>query len=199
MKSLALPVLLALSALAGPVAAWTVPGSAEAELHSGKAWAEVQPAPGGLALIHGAVDIPAPAKTVWRVMNDCRLLPRLITTTIGCRVLQADPAHHTDVRETVTRGSLFLPTLHNVVREDFQPYSSIRFAKAGGDLKAEQGEWRLEPIDGGAGTRVVYENLVGADIVAPAGLVRTGMRRDTAKVLGNLRRESLAAAKSAGA
>lgn len=196
MRSLAVLLLCSLCGFAAHAGAWAVPGSAETDLHNGKAWAEVRSAPNGLALIHAAIDIPAPAKTVWLVMNDCRLLPRLITSTIGCRVLQADPARLTDVRETVTRGNFFLPTLHNVVREDFQPFSLIRFAKAGGDLKAEQGEWRLLPIDGGAGTRVVYENLVGADILAPASLVRVGMRRDTAKVLGNLRRESMAAAKS---
>ena len=47
----------------------------------------------------------------------------------------------------------------------------------------------------GAGTRVIYVNLVAANILAaPASLVREGMRKDTAKVLVNLRRESLAVA-----
>jgi hypothetical protein len=87
--------------------------------------------------------------------------------------------------------------MHNVVRVDLQPYTLMRFKKAGGDLKVEQGEWRFEALDGGAGTRVIYENLLNADIAAPAPLVRAGMRRDTAKVMMNLRRECVAAAKPA--
>jgi hypothetical protein len=41
---------------------------------------------------------------------------------------------------------------------------------------------------------VIYENLVSADIMAPAPLVRAGMRKDVAKVMINLKRESIAGA-----
>jgi hypothetical protein len=113
---------------------------------------------------------------------------------IDCRILQGDAGRGGwDVRETVTKGGLFIPTIHNVYRSDYQPYSLIRFRKAGGDLRVEEGEWRLEALNGGAGTRVIYVNLVAANILAPAPLVREGLRRDTAKVLANLRRESLSA------
>ena len=98
------------------------------------------------------------------------------------------------MRETVTKGNLIVPTIHNVVREELQPYTVIKFQKAGGDLREEQGEWRLVALQGGAGTRVIYENLVSADIMAPAPLVRAGMRKDVAKVMINLKRESIAGA-----
>jgi hypothetical protein len=90
-----------------------------------------------------------------------------------------------------------MPTVHNVFRSDYQPYSVIRFRKAGGDLKVEDGEWLLQPLNGGTATRVIYINHVDANILAPAALVRAVMRRDTPKVMVNLRRESLAAAKRA--
>ncbi len=91
-----------------------------------------------------------------------------------------------DVREQVTHGGLFTPTIHNVYRSDYQPFSVIRFHKAGGDLKAEDGEWRLEPLGAGGGVRVIYINRVAANIWAPAALVRLGLQNDTPKVLMNL-------------
>lgn len=143
-------------------------------------------------MIHAAIDIAAPPKTVWVVMNDCRVAPRLVTTLVSCKIVEADPQHHWEVKEQVTRGNVFIPTLRNIVRSDFQPYSVIRFRRAGGDLRIEEGEWRLEPLKGGTETRLLYTNRVAVNILAPAFLVREGMKRDTAKVMVNLRRESLA-------
>jgi uncharacterized protein YndB with AHSA1/START domain len=174
--------------------AWAPTQSQQQALVGGEPVSEVAPADDGAGLIHAAIDIPAPPKTVWEVMRDCNLANRLITSLTSCKVLQNDSAHGWDVRETVTRGNFFVPSIHNVVRSDYQPYSLIRFKKAGGNLKIEEGEWRLEPLNGGAGTRVIYVNLVAADLALPAGLVREGMRKDTAKVMVNLRRESIAAA-----
>jgi hypothetical protein len=183
---------LALSA-SPALLAWSVPDSAANELQGGKAYSEVAPAPNGAVLIHAVVDIPASPKVVWTVMRDCGRAAKLIVTVTSCTITQSDPAHNTDVRETVTRGNLFIPTIHNVVREDFDTYRSIRFQKAGGNLKEEKGEWRLIPLGGGSMTRVIYENQVGADILAPPSLVREAVKHDTAKVMMNLRRECLAA------
>ena len=174
-------------------AAWEPDGPAQATMRADGAWAEVEAQADGVGLIHAAVDIAAPPKLVWRIMTDCRETPKLITSADPCRVLSADPAGAWDVREQVTHGDWIVPTIHNVYRSDYQPYSLIRFHKVGGDLKVEDGEWRLEPLNGGRATRVIYVNRVPADIHAPAGLVRAGLRSDTPKGLLNLRRECLAA------
>jgi len=175
--------------------AWVPTADVQRGLSRGQAWAEVLPDTEGADLIHAAIDIAAPPKTVWAVMTDCRMAPRLITSSTSCKVTHVDQQQGWDVREQVTRGNMFVPTIHNVVREDFQPYSLIRFHKVGGDLAIEEGEWRLLALNGGAGTRVIYINRVAANIVAPAALVRIGMRHDTSKVLVNLRRESQDAAR----
>jgi hypothetical protein len=167
---------------------WTPGAAAQATLASGGAYTDVTGEPGGVGLIHAAIDIAAPPQTVWRVMTDCRETPKLITSADPCRILQQGPGW--DVREQVTHGSLLVPTIRNVYRSDYQPYSLIRFHKVGGDLLVEQGEWRLQPLNGGRGTRVIYINRVAARIMAPAVLVRAGLRSDTPKVLENLRRES---------
>jgi len=167
---------------------WAPGVAAQRMLAKGQAFSEVTAGTDGAGLIHAVIDIDAPPRTVWMVMNDCRLIKKLITSAETCRVLQGDAAQNGwDIKETVTKGNLFIPSIRNVYRSDYQPYTLIRFRKAGGDLKVEQGEWRLESLNNGAGTRVIYENLVAADINLPAPLVREGMRRDTAKVLANLK------------
>jgi len=184
----------ALVLLAGRALAWAPSPSEQQALAGGHAFSEVAAGGDGAGLIHAAIDIPAPPRTVWMVMNDCRYIRRLIASAVDCRTLQGDADKGGwDIKETVTKGNFFIPTIHNIYRSDYQPYSLIRFRKAGGDLRVEEGEWRLEALNNGAGTRVIYVNLVAANIMAPAPLVREGMRRDTAKVLANLRRESMAA------
>lgn len=174
---------------AAPALAWSPDAASQKALVSGKAVSFVAPAPDGAALITAAIDIPAQPKTVWTVMNDCAGMKRIITSMVVCRTLQGDEHGAWAVREQVTKGNLFVPTLHNVVHNDYQPYRLIRFRRAGGDLKIEQGEWRLEPLDGGRATRVIYVNLVATDIPIPAVFIREGLKRDTAKVMVNLRRE----------
>jgi uncharacterized protein YndB with AHSA1/START domain len=191
----ALSAATALAALltATNALAWEPDSAAQATMRSNGAWADVQPAPNGADLIHGAVDIAAPPQLVWRIMTDCRETPKLITSADPCRVLSAGPGGAWDVREQVTHGGFLVPTIHNVYRSDYQPYTAIRFHKVGGDLKEEEGEWRFEALDGGRGTRVLYTNRIAANIMAPASMVRAGLKNDTPKVLLNLKRESLAA------
>jgi len=176
----ALALTLGLTSVA---AAAPVPASAEKTLAAGKAWVTVAPAGEG-AFIHGAIDIAAPPAKVWAVLTDCAQAKRIIANLTVCRVVEKGPGW--DVREQVSQGNMFVPTIRNVVRADYTPHSRIVFRKTGGDLKAMQGEWRLEPR--GKGTRVIYVNRVAADIKLPAEVVRQGMKADCGKVLVNLRK-----------
>jgi hypothetical protein len=191
------PILLLLAplvmAFAPATPNWEPPRDVQRQLVVGKAWADVLPDTNGAWLVRAAIDIPAPPRTVWGVMTDCRLAARLVITVTSCKILSGNQDNGWDIREQVTRGSMFLPEIHNVLRADYQPYAAIRFHRAGGDLKAEDGQWRIEPLAGGAGSRVIYVNRVAMNLVAPAFMVRAGMKRDVPKVLINLRRESIAA------
>jgi hypothetical protein len=195
MKRPTLAVMAALAWLcASPLLAWAPSAQTERSLVGGQAWAEVLPDADGAALIRAAIDIPAPPKVVWSVMTDCRLAGRMIANLVSCKIMRGDQAQGWDVREQITRGNVLLPDLRNVVRSEYQPFSLIKFQRAGGDLRIEDGEWRLLALDGGAATRVIYVNRVAVNILAPAFIVRAGIKHDTPKVLLALRRESLAAA-----
>ncbi len=184
MRKLTLGISLALAVgLSGVAGAAPVPSSAEKTLAAGKPWVVVNPS-GEAASIHGAIDIDASPRQVWAVLIDCAQAKKVITNLTVCRVMEKGAGW--DVREQVSKGNMFVPTIRNVVRADYTPYSRITFRRTGGDLKAMQGEWRLEAR--GKGTRLIYENRVAADIKLPAEVVRAGMKTDCGKVLLNVRR-----------
>jgi hypothetical protein len=175
---------------AGLAHAWEPSAINLGQVKAGRAWAEVAAdGPGATGVIHGMVEIDARPEKVWKVMNDCVMARRMIAGLIVCRIVQTGPGGAWDVREQVTKGNVFMPDLHNTYHNDYTPFSLIRFRRVGGDMKVLHGEWRLVPLDGGARTRVVYENHVEANFAGPAGLVREALRRDTPKVLANLKRE----------
>ena len=182
-------IFTAASLAASAAQAFELTPKAQAALDRGEAYAEVTPDPDGVSgKVSAVIDIEASPARVWKVMTDCATAAKMITNLARCTILSGDIRHGADVREHVTRPSLFLPAMRIVFRSVYEPYSRIRFDRVGGDLKVEQGEWRLQALRGGAATRVFYENRLAVDWAIPKALLREGLRRDTPKVLVNLRR-----------
>ena len=174
------------------VANWSPGPAATPVLQRGQVFIEViGEADNRHGVIHAAIDIAAPRERVWQVMTDCARTPVLMAHST-CRVVSGDIRTGSDVREQVTAGNVLFPSMHNVVRSDYTPYSTLRFRRAGGDFQTLEGEWRLEPINNGAGTRVIYINRLAVNLPIPSPLMREGMRRDVPRMLMNLRREALA-------
>jgi uncharacterized protein YndB with AHSA1/START domain len=172
--------------LSGVARAAPLPAEANKTLKAGLPWITVTLDPDGeAARIHAAIDIPASPERIWKAMTDCSYAAKLVTNVTRCRVLQSGAGW--DIREHVTRGNMLLPTLRNVFRSDYEPYKRIRFRRVDGDLKAMEGEWTMTALDGGGWTRVTYQNRLAAKILAPPVVVRAGLRKDTPKVLVNLR------------
>lgn len=172
-----------------PVAAmaWSPTAGAVATLATGKPWVSVTVDPNrDAALIRAAIDIQAPPEKVWAAMIDCRSAALMVANVSSCRTLSR--GHGWDVREHITRGGPLIPSIRNVFRTDYEPYRRMRFHRVDGDLKTMEGEWGLIPLNGGKATRVTYENHLAVRILAPPALVRAGLRKDTPKVLENLRR-----------
>jgi len=192
-KALAASLAVCVMALPRLALAWDPDGATVQKLRSGDAWAEVLPDTQGAALIHSVVDIQAPPRVVWNVLTDCHLAMKMIGNLERCVVLKGDMRQGWDIREQDTKGNFILPEIHNVVHSDYTPYSLVHFRLAGGDLKIEEGDWRLVSLGGGTWTRVIYINRVKTNIMAPEFLVRAGLKASMPKVLMNLKRESLAA------
>ncbi|MBV9509152.1 MAG: SRPBCC family protein [Caulobacteraceae bacterium] len=164
---------------------------------SAPAQIDVQPDPqGAQGLIHGHIDIDAPPETVWKVVVDCGQAGRLMVGIKSCRVLQSDPAGRWDLREQYTSASI-LPPLRTVLRSDYDEPHTARFHRMEGALRVLDGEWRLEPLDGGARTRLFYEGRMAAPFPAPGPVVRSMLRSDMPRTLENIRSASEAAVAAA--
>jgi uncharacterized protein YndB with AHSA1/START domain len=191
MRYRALGALAATGFLAwAPMAlAFELSPKAQAALAKREAFAEVAPDPDGISgRVKAVVDIDAPPERVWRIMTDCASAKVMIATLASCRILQGEQARGWDVREHVTRRNLIFPGMRIVFRSDYEPFERIRFRLVEGNLKVEQGEWRLQALDGGRRTRVFYDNRLAVDWPVPKALMREALRKDTPKVLMNLRR-----------
>lgn len=176
-------------AWSAPAHAFELTPKAQAALARGEAYAEVAPDPDGISgRVKAVVDIAAPPEKVWAIMTDCATAGRMITNLASCRIVSGDQRKGWDIREHVTRRTFVFPGMRIVFRSDYEPVSRIRFHLVEGDLKVEQGEWRLERLDGGRGTRVFYDNRLAVDWPVPKGMIREALRKDTPKVLMNLRR-----------
>ncbi len=151
---------------------------------------EVTPdAQGASGVIHGVVDIAAPQAMVWKVLLNCPGAPRLMVNLKSCRVLRRDEAGRWDEREQISRGTI-LPGVRTVIHADYDAPSRVSFHSIAGDLRLLEGEWRLEPLDGGARTRVYYDSRATAPYGAPGPIVRSALRSDMPKTLANLRTAS---------
>jgi hypothetical protein len=184
----ALPLLAAVSLiLASSAQAAGPPASAESLLTKGGVWVASSPDPDKVsAHIEAAVDIAATPQQVWRTMTDCRNAYRLIDNLKSCKIVEGDMAKGWDVREHISKSGI-LPTSRVVFRSDYTPYSDIRFKLVEGDLKIEQGEWKLIPLNGGSRTRVVYRNRLALNIAVPQGLLVDGLKKAMPRGMTKLR------------
>ena len=181
MNGLAL-ALLWLAATPPALASDTVAGGAAAQVRAGA---------DGRGEVRASIDIAAPPERVWRTILDCRLAARMTPSVKRCTVLERSPDGRTETREHWIKRGLFSPMLRSVSRLELEPGRRITFRCVGGDIDDCEGQWLLTPLDGGAATRVVYENKVSAPFGLPAGMAAAAMRRDVPSALRALERECL--------
>lgn len=143
--------------------------------------------PGGRLV--AAIDIPAKSSAVWAVLLDCERAPFYVPGLAACRILETGADGSFDIREHKIRWIALLPRLTLRFRSDYRPLAEIRVTRISGDLAALQGVWRLEPLDEGRVTRLHYDFKIVPNNFLPAGLVRSGLMRDTPKVLEAVRAE----------
>jgi ribosome-associated toxin RatA of RatAB toxin-antitoxin module len=178
-----LVLLLALLAFAGPARA-----AAEWDLKDGGLAVEAHADDHGRGLVRASIDIAAPPAVVFRVILDCDRAARMSPGVKSCRVVSRAP-DGTEIREHTVKWGFFWPAMHSTSRVTLIPDREIRFTCIGGDIRACEGFWRLEPLDNGQRTRVTYDLWAAAPVAVPAGLVSAMMRRDVPQSLKALRRE----------
>ena len=194
-----LGLVVALVVLAGPslaIAGDTPDPDWLRRIESGDVALEARPEPGGGGgSVRAMIDIAAPPDAVWRTILDCERAARMTPSVKRCTVLSRDSSGRGELREHVVKWSFLFPALRSVSRLELDPQRRIAFRCVAGDIKDCEGQWLLEPLDYGKGTRVTYENRAQAPYGMPSGLTVLAMRRDVPAALRALRRESMAAAR----
>lgn len=171
-------------------AAITIDASAEARLAAGAVLVEAMVDEAeGAARVSAVIDIAAPPEAVWAVMTDCDRAPKFVPDLVSCRILESDPNGAWDVREHIIDWAWFLPNVRNVFRSEYEPPRVLRFKRVDGDMARSEGEWRLEPRNGRAGTRLFYMALLSPKSWIPPSMALSSVRSDVPKVLSALRRE----------
>lgn len=160
-------------------AGWSAPQ--QALLADGKAVAEIlhDDAPG--EHVRAAIDIPADAGAVWRVLTDCEGQPDFVPKVERCEVQEAAPDGSWEVRAQTVRFLPILPRLTLRTRTQFFPERELRFTRAGGDMEILEGFWRITPRAGGV--RLEYEARMKPKAPAPGFLLRGGLKADVTAAL----------------
>lgn len=147
--------------------------------------------------VQGVVDIQAPPDVVWAVIYDCAYAARLMEKLKSCRVLDRDPAGRWDVREHIIQPRIF-PQVRMVMRSEYDAPRGVLFRQIEGNVGGQVGRWRLEPLDGGAATRAVYQNDIVLGLPVAGPVFRQALRTETPKGLARLKSTSEIHAKRPG-
>lgn len=162
------------------------------QLKAGDVVIDVRPDPqGATGLIQAVIDIPASPRRVWGAMLDCESSKRTIPSLKTCLVKEVAADGRFDVREHIVQWIWPLPAVRSVFRSEYQPFQRIAFRKIEGDLELLEGEWRLEPLSGGAATRLSYRARITPGWPVPDAMVRAAIEADVPKTLAGLRREAV--------
>ena len=135
--------------------------------------------------VEAAILIKAPARQIWKVMNDCVGAPEFVPGLRSCKILQHDD--HSEVIEHRVKFTWLLPTVTYVFRAKYQEFSRIDFKKVGGELQELEGTWILEPVDDGRKTYLIYSVYLDPGFFVPQWLVRHILRGDLPELLTALR------------
>ena len=141
----------------------------------------------GKGRVYAAVRIRATADVIWNVMTNCEDAPSFVPGLKRCRRLDGAPDGSWEIIEHEVKYSWLLPTVHYVFRADYQRPHRIDFHRVGGDLKDQEGTWRLEECADASATIVEYEVYLDPGFWVPEALVRHTLRRDLPAVLRALR------------
>jgi len=169
------------------------PDTAELKrLELGEVLALAEPDPEGAAgRVEAAIKIPVPPQALWAVMTDCSRASTFIRGLESCRVLERGADGSWDIREHVVKAHWMVPRSRSVFRSSYVQPKSIRFSRHSGDLRALEGEWRLEPLDQGRATRLLYRARVDPGLPVPGAVVRSLIEGDLPRMLGALRSEAV--------
>jgi len=146
--------------------------------------------------IAAAIRINAPPESIWSVLTDCEHASAFVPGLKRCRLIEhaADGSH--DLIEHEVKYSWLMPTIRCVLRANYQRPLRLDFHRIDGDMREEEGSWRLERQAGSRATIVEYRLYVDPGFWIPQALVRHSLRVELPAALAALRSRVEAAARA---
>ncbi len=155
---------------------------------------------GAAALVFGSIEIDAPRSVIWDIMVDCDRAPDLIPGLKSCEVVEGGPDGRWDIREHRIKFGPVFNDVVNIFRSDYIPNREIQFHLVGGDLKTQEGAWRLENVSADRSrTRVIYHARLAIGRPVPRFLIRRSIRKDMPRIFHTLKKTAEFAAHGAHA
>lgn len=185
--------LAVMAAAATPVCALELTAEALAKLRAGEPVTTFVPdkTESAAGLLEAVIDVPVAAPVVWKILTECDLNLKVFNGLKACKIVSREDSGASDVREHTIGWSRLLPTVRSVFKSTYVPNAQIRFEKTEGDMKKLIGEWRLEVLPDGAGTRVHYKADIAVGIPVPSALVKAALEGDMPKTMKAIRKAAI--------
>ncbi|KAA9130799.1 hypothetical protein F3N42_10525 [Marinihelvus fidelis] len=120
----------------------------------------------------------------WQRLQDCPTNLAFISGLEDCELLSSST--HSAVTRHVLKRAWYLPRREYVFETVRQPVEWLRVRLLSGELRALDGYWRFDPMDGG-GYLVTHDIQVRPGFMAPGWWVRRTLERDLPDLLACLR------------
>ncbi|HEY9789311.1 MAG TPA: SRPBCC family protein [Candidatus Obscuribacterales bacterium] len=132
--------------------------------------------------------VKARPEQVWQVITDYSGAPHIFANLKKCQVLLDKGA--TKIVHYSLRPSGLIATFEYDLEVKELPNRFIEWHRVGGDFKAVDGYWKLEPADCGRSTMVTYANHVNGGLFMPQALIRRQSHIDLPGVMTALKSQS---------
>jgi hypothetical protein len=140
--------------------------------------------------ISAAVVIHARPETVWQIMHDCENAPSYIPGLRRCHRIDRASDGSWEIIEREMKYSWLMPPIHSVLFLEYHLPLQMNFRCLSGDLKIEEGSWRVQRTANDAATLVQYELRVDPGFWVPSPIIRASLRHALPEALLALRKRA---------
>jgi hypothetical protein len=139
--------------------------------------------------VRAAVIIHARPETVWQIMRDCASAPAYVPGVRRCQRVDAAADGSWEIVEHEMKYSWLMPVIRSVLLLEYHTWQ-MDFRRLSGDLKAEEGSWRVQRTDDDDTTLVEYQLHVDPGFWVPGSIVRASLRHALPEALQALRKRA---------
>lgn len=146
----------------------------------------------GTYAVTARFEVPQHPHVVLTVLSDYEQIPRFMPDVLSSVILEHTPDHVLVEQEAVSQFLMFSKKVH-LLLEIRREENAIRFVdRSAKSFERYVGTWKVEPR--GEGSVVTYQLAARPSFDVPGFILRRLLKRDSAEMIDNLRREFAARA-----